>query len=1024
MLGDLAVRLDGEPVEIRSVKALALLVFLAETGSPHPRSALAGLLWPDRDEAAARNNLRQALTALRKEIGEHIAVAGDRVLLAGDVGTDTRPLVAERCRGPFLHHFRVPDSDLFEEWAARTRAAHEVVAISLLTREAERCLNEGRTIDGLTLAHRVLDVEPWNEAAHRLIMRLLASEGRTHEAVEQYDRCADLLWEHLGIQPDPATTQTLQEIERGDTPRRQVAAPATSFHGRGQEIDRIGGLIASGSRRLVTLVGPGGIGKTRLALAIADRVTSDRHDVPIVVGLEGVDDPDRVLPSVAAACSISLDGGGTAELARRLAGRRGLMVIDNAEQVAAAVADLCSAIVSAVPGMSLLVTSRSVLGLASEWVEWLDGLDLEPRDGGSIAANLFVDRARRVTRRIEPDEHVEELCGLLDGLPLAIELAAGLAGRQTPAQIVELLRHGPDALTTDLPDVSVRHRSISSILDEALASVSAELADLLCRLSVFRGGFDRPAALVVAAGDASMLERLAAHSLLVARDGDRYEMHELVRRHAAARLDASGGAEQIRDVHMRHHLAVLTEAEPRLHRADAAPFRDALLLDLDNITVAWERAIARRDASLLQHAAAAIAQLGTITGRTGEMAAMLEHAADAVTGLARAELIAQLLHLAWANDDLDSSAERYRRGLDALAPNGSTAADLSARVMLATGYAQAVSEIGGDTRLAATLLETARTSLVGSDEPELDAYVRVATAKNETTSGRFDAAFALLEPALAYYRSSGNVTGEALVTSRLAMAYAEQYRVGPALAADLEALRLYTLTGDQYRIDACVINVGASYVLCGAWEEAEWYTRQALARAEEIGDWMLQPYIRCQLAEVHAGRGDFDEAERWFLEGIRGVRDAGVSLSLRLKLPEWARFLTNTGRHVQALSAAAEATAVWESIGGEHFGITVRAITARALAGTGCFAEASELARDVSEAILRRHARMLPYPIESIVDCAIALGPAEAAVPALLELGCRVVEGVVGEITDPRLQASFLDLVDVRYVTQHHQRLG
>ncbi len=182
------------------------------------------MLWTDRDEASARNNLRQTLTALRKVVPDHLLVDGDQVGITGPYTIDTKPIRPEGYRGDFLAGLDVPDAQLFEEWAQRVRSAHAMVAISVFETAANRALEEGDIAAGLIFGHRILDLEPWNEIGHRLVMRLLAADDRVPEAIDQYDRCAGILRDELGVEPS-AETQALLRRDRSGGPTGETETP-------------------------------------------------------------------------------------------------------------------------------------------------------------------------------------------------------------------------------------------------------------------------------------------------------------------------------------------------------------------------------------------------------------------------------------------------------------------------------------------------------------------------------------------------------------------------------------------------------------------------------------------------------------------------------------------------------------------------------------------------------------------------------------------------------------------------------
>jgi len=997
------------------------VVYLAETGHLHRRSTLAGLLWTDRDEAAARNNLRQTLTALRKVIPDHLLVDGDQVGLTGPYTIDTRPIRPDGYNGDFLSGFDVTDAQLFDEWAQRTRMAHAMVAVSVFEDAAARALAEGDVAAGLTAAHRILDLEPWNEVGHRLVMRLLVADDRIPDAVHQYDRCAAVLREELGVEPAPETQALLAQIETGapmtGSRPETLSVPSTALFGRQQEIQELTETLTDTAPRLVSIVGPGGIGKTRLVAAVAARMSDRLTDGVTMLALDGTTDPDRVGHELAAACGLILvtDRDPLQQLTMRLAEREMLLVIDNAEHVTGAVGDAASALLAACHRIRILVTSRELLNIASEEVFRLGGLATDADDPETTppAIELFVDRARRVVRAFLPDEIVTEICRMVGGMPLAIELAARLVTHLQPVEIRNALEESIEILATDLRDVPDRQRSMASVLEQTWVRIDEDDRPTLSRLSVLRGGFDRAAAAAVAGASPAALQRLVGRTLVVQRGDGRFEIHELVRQFAAGKLaEQPAERDKTQRAHARHYLSVLADAEPALSGTDARSTTERLVDDIDNIDAAWLQAVAMGDHRWLLRAAGGLYRFCQSAGRMAAGVDLFEWAADSSDSVLAARASAYQLALTWHETPIEPCEERYQRAL-ARVP-GDSEEERRSRVMLASGFGQALAEQAGDIDRSRQIFAGALLLLDDLDDPDLEAFVRVAAAKTETTSGNFDTALSLLDPAAERFRQTGNMMGAAEAASRMAMAYAEQYRVGPALEWDIEALEAFDALGNRARTAHSAGNVGASYVLAGDWSMAESYTLRALTMAHDLGDTAQLPYLECQLAEVKAGSGDRATAGELFTSGIAGCRRNGFSLGLRLKLPEWGRFLVEEARYVQAHAVLDEAWEVWKAIGGEHFLTTVEAIRARAFLGEGHSDEAADAARGVWHNVERMNADGLPYPIESMVDCLYVFdATGEATLAAdVVDLAGATIRRVLSEIADPHLREMFLNLPD------------
>jgi predicted ATPase/DNA-binding SARP family transcriptional activator len=611
-------REDGSPVELGSAKATALLLYLATTGERHSRSSLAGLLWGDLPEEGARANLRLALTKLRRVAADILEVTRGYVaadpssywldrrefeaaLAGGDGDLERVRAAVGLYRGDFLDDLVVRGAPDFEVWAEGEREHLRRLAVTGLARLADDAAGRGDPAAGVEAARRMLSLDPLSEEAHRLLLRFLALKGDRAAALAQFETCRHVLAEELGVEPSPETARLAEQIRSGElVPVRPEPVPGPApgpvgehgLIGREDDLARVAALVQGDACRLLTLVGPGGVGKTRLALAAADRLAPRFPDGVAVVTLAGVepDDPGGVGDLVAATVAETL----AVPLAARrpvrdllqawLAERRLLVVLDNLEHLPGAAA-LLTDLLAAAPGLKLLATSRRRVGTGVEWVLDVPGLDEGP------AVELFAERARRVRAGFALEEEgpaVAAICRRVQGLPLAIELAADLA-RTLPCQVIaDKLVSDPDLLQTTSATVPPRHRSMRAVIEASWRLLDDGQQQALARLSVFRGGFDPAAAEAVAGADLGMLSALVERSLVERAEGGRYGLHELLRQFAEERLEATGDAAATRRAHAGHYAGFLRSRHGRL--ADALD--TAVLAEVDpetgNLRAAWQ----------------------------------------------------------------------------------------------------------------------------------------------------------------------------------------------------------------------------------------------------------------------------------------------------------------------------------------------------------------------------------------------------------------------------------------------------
>jgi DNA-binding SARP family transcriptional activator/predicted ATPase len=647
LLGPLNVTLDDQPVSFGYDKLRALLAYLAlEAVQPVRREKLAGLLWPDQSDQSAQDSLRQALSRLRKTIGDRqspqpvllIERETVQMLPSSQVWVDARafqdalartsrhrhrhPQACEPCtqqrrqacdayRGDFLSDLSLPDSDLFEDWAAvqRERFSQEIIeAYTQLIRYDEWKGNDPQ-------AHRdilsLLKLDPWNETAHAAWISLLARSGQRAEAVSHYQKVRQTLKDELGIEPSLDLARVYEKIkgatgELSDQPASRrvtgLPVPLSPLVGRRAELAELHAWLADPARRLITVTGPGGVGKTRLIISAVEQQAAAFSDGAAFVSLVGVQDQSPLLvPRVAETLRLG------EPLVDFLRSKDFLLVLDGFEYCLAE----CERVqewLEASPRLVVLAASRQSLGLPGEWIFGLGGLEVPPpvmiADAEQYSAvTLFVNRAQQASAGFELGPHnrasISEICRLVDGFPLAINLAAAWAATIPCEQIAREIRRSLDILTARSESQDI-HRSVRAVFDQSWALLTEAERQVFPRLSVFRGGFDHSAARTVAGANQYILTRLVEKSFLRGSPEGRYDLHDLLRQYGAEKLAEAGETEPIARQHFDYYFHTALQNQPGHHAAPSLQAFHWLVREQLNLQAALEWASAHGEPARAQ----------------------------------------------------------------------------------------------------------------------------------------------------------------------------------------------------------------------------------------------------------------------------------------------------------------------------------------------------------------------------------------------------------------------------------------
>ena len=699
---------DGSAWRLRKAASLVKILALADGHRLH-RERVMDALWPNLDERAQANNLHRALHFARRALdpadtsslylhlaGEMLALCPEGALWVDAGSFEEAASAARRVKEPSAYQAAIElysgellPEDLYEPWAEERRQELRETNLALLIELAALHEEIGEYEPAITTLRLVVTDDPANQRAHGGLVRLYALAGRRDEALKQYE----WLRRELGREPDSASRHLHEEILAGrippdprpagrqaetGEPRHNLPVVRSSFVGRERELVEVRRELAMTT--LLTLTGTGGSGKTRLAFEAARGLVGIYPGGVRLVELGPLAEGDLVPRVVAERVGAREEPGRPLErvISEVLRDRRTLLLLDNCEHVVDAVARLAEVLIPACPSLKILATSREVLGVRGESVWRVPPLSLpdrQPTAGGlrrSEAARLFVDRAAPGFDLTPGNARaVADVCGKLEGIPLAIELAAARTGTLSPGQISERLDKSLRLLTTGSQDAEARQRTLRGALDWSHDLLPADERALFRRLSIFAGGFALEAAQAVCGGAGDVLDPLASlvnKSLVVAEAPirARYRLLEPIRQYALEKLEESGEDEALRHAHADYFLQLVERAEPGLTGAEQEDWLERLEADYDNVRAALGWYAGRGEPDALLRMAGALWRFWCLHGHYSEGRGWLERALSAggaTQPVFRAKALTAAGDLAFLQTEYDRSVEFLEEGL-------------------------------------------------------------------------------------------------------------------------------------------------------------------------------------------------------------------------------------------------------------------------------------------------------------------------------------------------------------------------
>ena len=1087
---------SGQPVAMRSRKQLALLVYLAmEPSIAHSRETLMALFWPEETTAVAQNNLRVTLSRLRTLAGKLVATDAPpaELLITDRSSVQLHPAWIDRvdvnhfnhllertrqhahpmrskclpCQAAlteavqlyqddFLAGFGLDGCPAVEEWLYMQRERLHLLVIEAYGDLAAYAESNGDLSAARSFTQRQIEIDPLREPAYRQQMRILAKQGERSLALATFERCRTVLREELGLDPESETLALHAQLLAGEiegpsqsaslapaaaalttvaAPRHNLSQQLTPFIGREEELAQLQARLANPTYRLLSIVGPGGIGKSRLAQQVAAQQIGAFADGVYFVSLTqapGIESIPAAIAETIGLAFVASQKNPAEQLFEMIGSKHLLLVLDNFEHLTEG-AGLLIDLLRQAPNVLLLVTSRERLNLQAEDLFELHGLptpvDATDAVAGAFAAvRLFVDRAHRLDKHFKLSAaqlpQVVRICQLVEGFPLAIELAATWLGHLTCEEIVAELTAGLDRLETTLGDVDPQHRSLRAVFNSSWRLLSAAERQTLAQLAIFRGGFHIDAARIVANASPSILSSLRNKSLLRSSGSRRYDMHALVHQFSAEILATSPAIEGVRDAHCHYFMNLLAEKTVALDTREAGLAGKIIAVDWENVMLGWQTATAQSALPRIERALEGLMRFCDLRGLIQEVEMLLTRALTAVEAAEklrhdarqclelRCRLLSTLAYFAECSGQFDRTVELSQQALTLAHQLNDEALIVGVYLNQAKAF-ELVPDNHQGLALAEKTLQIAQTAGL-----ELQAGVCLELiGYNAYALGDYPRSRAIYQQLVDFHERTGRLElPTRLAISILGQIALEQGQYEQGLYYSQHFLERSEATDDRVNI------AHAHDYLAGAWAQLGNYARSLVAasncqvRADILGDTLLRQRALIRKAFAHRQAAAVPEALLCAGEAVTLARGGSSPTLLATALVQLA----------EAQMAAASHRGDWEAAA-ENF---VEAITRfqtldRPVKGFEAQIGLAELAyrQGNLEPALHQVTPIVPRlpsvaadgwdePLRAYVVCVQILRAAhDARAEGLLDQGLQLLACLAQNISDPTLREHFLDAI-------------